>query len=120
MLFFIKCHVTLTGTVVLWTKENIMQEIRLGIGFGATLKVWGAHNASEASTRIPSPTPSPKEGEGVGEGIPLARCGKILKSKTLKYAFLATLPFYSFTSMLYHNTEKTDYKTVLIIELHNC
>ena len=32
-----------------------------------------------------------EEGEGVGGGIPHARCGKILKSKTLKYAFSATL-----------------------------
>ena len=35
-----------------------------------------AHNASEASTRARI---APEEGEGVGGGIPLARCGNILK-----------------------------------------
>ena len=54
-----------------------------------------AHNASEASMRARIAC---EEGEGVGGGIPLARCGKILKSMTLKYAFLATL--YHFTALL--------------------
>ena len=30
-------------------------------------------------------------GGGCGRGIPVAQCGKILKSKTLKYAFLGVL-----------------------------
>ena len=62
------------------------------IGFGATLKV--GHNASEASTRVRI---APEEGGGCARGIPLPRCGKILKSKT-EYAFLATL--YHFTALL--------------------
>ena len=78
----------------------------------------GAHNASEVSMRAGI---APEEGKGVGGGSPLRRCGKILKSKTLKYAFLATL--YHFTALLPCFTtklKKTDYKTVPIIELHNC
>ena len=79
----------------------------------------GAHNASEVSTR--ARIAPDRGGGGVGGGIALPRCGKILKSKTLKYAFLATL--YNFTALLPCFTtilKKTNYKTVHIIELHNC
>ena len=55
----------------------------------------GVHNVSEVSTRART---APEEGKGVGGGIPLRRCGKIFKSKTLKYTFSAAL--YLFTALL--------------------
>ena len=48
----------------------------------------GAHNASEAS--MSRGAHSARRGEGVGGGIPIARCGKILKIR-LKYAVLGVL-----------------------------